>query len=55
MVTHSNNYYLNKMSPKARKVILDFLNTKPDYTQLKKNVAEYYRLREITDEQQDLI
>lgn len=49
MVIHSNNYYLNKMSPKARKVILEFLNTKPDHTQLKKNVAEYYRLREMTD------
>ena len=54
MVTHSTNYYINKMSPKARKVILEFLNTKPDHTQLKKNVAKYYRLREITDKKLSL-
>ena len=36
MVTHSNNYYLNKMSSEARKVILSILSRKTDYAQLKK-------------------
>lgn len=54
MVTHSTNYYIDKMSPKAKEVILEFLNTKPDHTQLKKNVAEYYRLREISDKKSSL-
>lgn len=49
MVTHSTNYYINKMSSRARKVILDFLNTKPDHSQLSKDADEYYRLRAISD------
>ena len=49
MVSHSNSYYLDKMSSGARKVVLSILSKKPNYTQLKKDVVEYYRLRDITD------
>lgn len=49
MVTYGNNYYLSKISSKAKKVILSILTKKPDHTQLKKDVAEYYRLRSVSD------
>ena len=49
MVIHSNDYYLKKMSSDTRKIVLSILNKKPDRTQLNKDVAEYYRLRKITD------
>lgn len=49
MFTHGNDYIISQMSPEMRRTIKRILSYKPDYTQLKKDVAEYYKLREISD------
>ena len=50
MVSHSKNYYLEQMSLEAKKVVLSILLKKTNHTQLKRDVAEYYKLRNISDE-----
>ena len=52
MISHSNNYYLNKMSLDVKNVVLSILSKKTNHTQLKKDVAEYYRLRDTSDKQE---
>ena len=50
MITHSNNYYLDKMSLDTKKVVLSILSKKSNYNQLKEDVERYYKLRALTDE-----
>lgn len=54
MVSHSNNYYLEKMPLDAKNAVLSIISKKPNYTKLKKDVAEYYRLRQIFDKQEKI-
>ena len=49
MITHSDEYYLKKMSVDARKAVLSILSKKPNHIQLKKDVAAYYRLRKLSN------
>ena len=49
MVTHSSKDYLKNMSTEARKVVTSILSKKSNHTQLKKDVAEYYKLRDMSE------